>query len=346
MLQHLLLKHHSSRSADRVAFTLVELLVVIGIIALLISILLPSLSKARQSANSAKCLSNLRQIGAGCIMYMNDYKGVLPPLQDASPNVGNGNNWCSYLTDLHYIKAGRDAFSGNPFMCPSGTTDLIGNAFTIPADPTVDLGYNVFRNAAWTTTNNDVSATNYCVNGYAGSSKSWWGNYTYTEFFPFVFYYSLGNPIPQFPKVNIIRDSTRTFLIADGIWSFNFAPARLTVRHGNLKGPEQGRQCNMVFVDGHAAPVLASGLPQTTDNMYERICLPTEMESGRSGFLPSRSNSVKVSVFYSGPGREPIVGPQALYPAIQGSFFRCEAGGFAGSSSNFSIMSAATPPRW
>jgi prepilin-type processing-associated H-X9-DG protein len=56
------------------AFTLVELLVVIGIIALLISILLPSLHKARQSALSVKNLSNLKQIGIGLEMYRNEHK--------------------------------------------------------------------------------------------------------------------------------------------------------------------------------------------------------------------------------------------------------------------------------
>ena len=113
----------------RNGFTLVELLVVIGIIALLISILLPSLNQARENAKSTQCLNNVRQVGLAFMMYANAFGGNLPnrTASRSIPTIAPFTAGTTHQTwDWIYWQQGRNLAESNVlrFMnSGSGTVD-------------------------------------------------------------------------------------------------------------------------------------------------------------------------------------------------------------------------------
>jgi prepilin-type N-terminal cleavage/methylation domain-containing protein/prepilin-type processing-associated H-X9-DG protein len=102
----------------RSAFTLIELLVVIAIIAILAAILFPVFAQAREKARQTACLSNMKQIGLGFMMYAGDYDEVMPcAMARIAPINGGNRNYIPYDQQVKpYIK------NDQIFTCPSDAT--------------------------------------------------------------------------------------------------------------------------------------------------------------------------------------------------------------------------------
>src|ERR1044072_7802460 len=144
-------------------FTLVELLVVIGIIAVLISLLIPALSRARQQAVSVQCQSNLRQIGQAAIMYANEQKGQFPCDASGNSNLYRFHQW-TQPTGLTAAKAltVRNLMlrcvknNAKVFFCPANDLPAIAASVGRPWDVTDFVS-------------DDISAS-----GTAGRFGYWW----------------------------------------------------------------------------------------------------------------------------------------------------------------------------
>jgi prepilin-type N-terminal cleavage/methylation domain-containing protein/prepilin-type processing-associated H-X9-DG protein len=118
----------ANRPRRRGAFTLVELLVVIGIIALLIAILLPALSKAREQSKKTACLSNLRSLGQAMYLYANAHR-------DRLPNDNPPGKWKDYngANRIMVVFARDYVHTPGVFLCPSDSSPPPGDIVT--ADP-------------------------------------------------------------------------------------------------------------------------------------------------------------------------------------------------------------------
>jgi prepilin-type processing-associated H-X9-DG protein/prepilin-type N-terminal cleavage/methylation domain-containing protein len=271
-----------SASAAAAAFTLVELLVVIGIIAVLISILLPTLGRAREAAASTQCLSNLRVIGQGMYMYANEAKGaIVPAWFRKQPAGGRGEEtWATLLVAANYVRTpnqltfnpprpgeatpGDTAWfaelsAGNSvFRCPSGQ-DIKNDespAYQEPATKEDQVGAFFWRRQSLMFAG--VSATSQgtspIVDNWYAANAILVGNGTLNPAdFPMrCFTYNRGTKVVAggpISKLSQIRKQGEVAMIYDGFQVHDGKHARINARHLKRK------YTNFLFADGHAESV-------------------------------------------------------------------------------------------
>jgi prepilin-type processing-associated H-X9-DG protein len=244
----------------------VELLVVIGIVALLVAILLPALSHAREQSRTVACLSNLHQIGLAANIYAAQNDGyTVPGYSNRNTISGNGiycdaenfattlvNSGCINAPSAHAVSDGPVS-AASPFFCPSGLTDEVA----IWLDPSVSAPFPATRQAgkaqeAWRV---QSLSTGIIIDSWYGVNAARDAYATYP--FPCRRLPNDGNATDfDLPKLSQIDRNADTVFLFDGTFlAIYYEATRVAARHNNL------RITNVLFFDGHADSLPTAALP-------------------------------------------------------------------------------------
>jgi prepilin-type N-terminal cleavage/methylation domain-containing protein/prepilin-type processing-associated H-X9-DG protein len=233
-------------------FTLVELLVVIGIIAILIALLMPALRSAREQARTIACAANLRQIASVMVMYANQHKQKLP---QSWPTTLSESEFWVHLYNM-FLKHSTPLDPNGPGVYPDPTNAKVGfpEVYRCPS-MTID----------WPPTNDETSAwikafTNYVIpDAPAGGLITDWGGYA-TNGGPFKAYY-INSAWWRDAKINV-KDAAQVCYMGDNYYYTMWPPEQESSYGINRYRHRGGR--NVLFFDGHVEYIRKSAIPYFT----------------------------------------------------------------------------------